>query len=185
MRSSIFMALAFSLSLLSGCIVVHDHNNPPPPPPPPPATEPMVSLGPQAYPGYHVQANASTSLPAGAIGYLVTANGQGGYRVTWTDTEGSAAQFSGTITVDGTIDPSQTQGFSGNENLQFNGSNQLIFSSVPGAGVDGVDLVSSTDPIYLEADIEGSPQGVDIYFTGASSGAVNISAVDPVAFTSP
>src|SRR5690242_4404308 len=86
MRSSILSTLAFSLSLLSGCIVVHD-NNPPPPPPPPPASEPMASLGPQGYPGYHVLAGASTSLPAGAIGYLVTANGQGGYRVTWTDTE--------------------------------------------------------------------------------------------------
>jgi hypothetical protein len=132
-----------------------------------------------------VLANGSASIPGGDLGYLVTANGQGGYRVTWTDTLGSAARFSGTITVDGTIDANQTRGFSGAESITFVGANQIAFESVPGANLDGVDLVSSTDPIYLDAQIDGSHAGVDIYFTGASTDRLLLSGYDPVAFTSP
>jgi hypothetical protein len=115
----------------------------------------------------------------------VTANGQGGYRVTWTDTLGSAARFSGTITVDGTIDGSQTRGFSGAESITFVAPNQVAFESVPGANLDGIDLVSSTDPIYLDAQIDGSRSGVNIYFTGATTDRLLISGYDPVALTSP
>lgn len=180
-------SVAFSF-FASGCIVVHDHTgNPGPQPTPAPSNEPLDNLGPQQSPGYHLLAGASTMLPAGDLGYLVTANGQGGYRVTWTDTQGSPAHFSGTITVDGTIDPSQTHGFSGQESITFTGVNQVAFDSTPGSDVDGVDLVSSTDPIYLSASIDGAtnPTDVAIYFTGATTQVVNISSLDPVAFTSP
>jgi hypothetical protein len=169
-------------ALASGCVVVRD-----PGPGPGNLIEPLVSLGPTNYPGYRVLAGAATSIPGGEIGYLVTANGQGGYRVTWTDTINSPAQFSGTITVDGTIDKNaaQTHGFSGQETLVFSGDNQITFTSIPGNDVDGVDLVSSTDPIYLDAKINGSHVGVNIFFTGATTRAVNESAQNPVAFTSP
>lgn len=189
-RTNLLLACIAALAFAPGCIVVHDHGgggggNVQPVP----QNEPLVQLGPQNYPGYHVLANANATLPGGDLGYIVTANGQGGYRVTWTDTNGSAAHFSGTITVDGVIDsnPQNTHGFSGNENLTFTGENQISFDSVPGTGVDGVDLVSSTDPIYLSASIDGytDPGQVHIYFVGATTQLNNVSSVDPVAFTSP
>jgi hypothetical protein len=188
MHSLLILVSALSLG---GCIVV----DPTPDPGPGPGTtappradlagEPTLSLGPSAYPGYRVLANSSASIPGGDLGYLVTANGQGGYRVVWTDTLNSSARFSGTITVDGTFDSRQTQGFSGAENLTYLASNQISFDSVPGANVDGIDLVSSSDPIYLDGQIDGSHVGVNIYFTGAHTASLVNSAYDPVAFTSP
>lgn len=175
---------------LGGCVVYDPGYDPGPSGPAAPpradlAGEPTASLGPTAYPGYRVLANGSASIPGGDIGYLVTANGQGGYRVAWTDTLNSPARFSGTITVDGTFDTRQTNGLSGAESLTYTAANQLAFDSVPGSNLDGIDLVSSTDPIYLDALIDGSHVGVNIYFTGAHTAQLVNSAYDPVAFTSP
>src|SRR5437868_9272264 len=95
------LVLVSALSL-GGCIVVdpgHDPGNGGTTAPPRAdfAGEPTLSLGPTAYPGYRVLANSSASIPGCDLGFLVTANGQGGYRVVWTDTLNSAARFSGTI----------------------------------------------------------------------------------------
>lgn len=144
------------------------------------------ALGAQQMIGYRVSAGAASELPAGDIGYVMTANGQGGYRLTWSDTLGSAAVFSGSITTDGVFDANQLQGFSGAEDITLSADQGTItFSSAPGANLDGVDLVSSTDPIYVDMKVDGSRGGFGIYFTGAESGALLTSDYDPVAFTSP
>jgi len=187
------LALMSALSL-GGCLVVDPSYQPGPavapsgptaPPRADQAGEPTLSLGPSAYPGYRILSNGTASLPGGDLGYLVTANGQGGYRIVWTDTLGSAARFSGTVTVDGAFDTRQTHGYSGAENLTYLAANQIAFDSIPGANLDGIDLVSTTDPIYLDGQIDGSHVGVNIYFTGAQTGALVDSAYDPVALTSP
>ncbi len=179
----------------TGCIVATD---PAPAPAPAPAPGPVVTptptpaldapqaLGAQAMLGYHVAANASAALPDGDLGYVVTANGQGGYRVSWSDTLGSAAHFTGVITTDGTFDPNQLSGLSGYENITISSDlSTITFDSTPGTALDGVDLVSSTDPIYLDLSVDGSRTGFSIYVTGAQSGGQLSSAYDPVAFTSP
>src|SRR5207245_8013245 len=136
--------------------------------------------------GYHVSACSSSQLPDGALGFVITANGQGGYRVTWSDTYGSAAHFSGTITTDGYFDRSQVAGYSGAENILLSDGDRVIsFASTPGSYVDGVDLVSSTDPIYLDVNVDGQRSGFGVYFTGAQTHALINSAYVPVAFTSP
>jgi hypothetical protein len=168
--------LAIAALLAAGC-VVHTNGGP--------QNEPVVTLGAQSAPGYHIAQGASTAIPGGDIGYAVTANGGGGYRVVFTDTVGSPASFTGTITCDGTFDVNQTQAFGPNTAAQVTAANRIDFSGVPGANVDGIDTVSSTDPIYLTAQIDGSTVGVAIYFTGATTGTVQLSALDPVAFTSP
>jgi hypothetical protein len=125
-------------------------------------------------------------MPAGDLGFIITANGQGGYRVSWTDTAGSAAQFTGSISTDGQFDPSRTTQMTGYENLTLSPDLKTIsFASTPGAAVDGVDMVPSTDPIYLDVYVDGVHTGFDILFTGAETGSVLSSAYDPVAFTSP
>lgn len=181
------IVLAFAL-MGTGCIVAgdpgyHDHG---PPPPPAPALDAARPLGAQAMPGYRVEANASAELPAGDLGFVITANGQGGYRVTWTDTYGSAATFTGTIWTDGYFDPSQLYGYSGAEDIQLSADQSTItFGSTPGSYVDGVDMVSSTDPIYLDLQVDSARSGFGIYFTGGESGALLTSDYNPVAFTSP
>ena len=136
------------------------------------------------YPLVHVQANGTSGLPAGDIGYIVTANGQGGYRFAWTDTLDTAACFSGIITVQGTLDTAQTHGLSGAEELRFSNAGQLRFASVPGSALDGVDLVSSSESVYLDAYIDGS-LSVNIYFADPASGVIGTTGVNPVAFQSP
>jgi hypothetical protein len=136
--------------------------------------------------GYRVAANSSAVLPSGDLGYVITADGVGGYRVVWSDTYGSAAVFSGSITTDGSFDFSQLRGYSGAEDITLSADGGTItFSSVPGANLDGVDLVSSTDPIYVDLRVDGARSGFGIYFTGGESFAQLSSDYNPVAFTSP
>jgi hypothetical protein len=143
-------------------------------------------LGVQGMPGYRVRANAASELPANDRGFIITANGNGGYRVTWSDFSGSLAQYSGTISTDGQFDPTQLSDFSGNENVALAADGRsFTFDSTPGSALDGVDMVSSTDPIYLDAMVDGSHVGFDIFFTGAESSLLLTSGYDPVAFTSP
>jgi hypothetical protein len=147
-------------------------------------SEPAVALGNRGLTGYHVRAGADTAIPDGDIGYLITANGQGGYRLTFIDTAGSAAVFQGTITTDNAFDPNGTQKFSGAEDVTFTAGDRIDFSGVPGASIEGVDF-SSPDPIYIDVTVDGSHQGFGIFFTGARSGLVQEASFDPVAFTSP
>jgi len=157
-----------------------------PAPAPTPALDAARPLGAAQLMGYRVESGASAELPAGDLGFVITANGQGGYRVTWSDTYGSAAAFTGYITTDGVFDPYQVRGYSGAENIEISGDQGMItFGSTPGSYVDGVDLVSSTDPIYLDLRVDGERAGFGIYFTGAESGAQLSSDYNPVAFTSP
>jgi hypothetical protein len=143
-------------------------------------------LGAQGMPGYRVRAGAASELPANDRGFIVTANGNGGYRLTWGDFAGSTSEFSGTVSTDGRFDPTQLLPFSGNENIALSADNgAFTFDSTPGGALDGVDMVSSTDPIYVDALVDGSHVGFNIYFTGAESSLLLTSDYDPVAFTSP
>lgn len=143
-------------------------------------------LGAQGLPGYRVRAGAASELPSNDRGFIVTANGNGGYRLAWGDFAGSTSEFSGVISTDGQLDPTQVQPFSGQENLTLAADNRsLAFDSTPGGALDGVDVVSSTDPIYVDALVDGSRVGFNIYFTGAESSLLLVSDYDPVAFTSP
>ena len=145
-----------------------------------------VTLGAAAMPGYHVSAGAASELPNGDIGFVVTANGSGGYRLTWSDTLNSPAHFAGSITCDTTFDPTQLKGYSGYENISLSSDDSTItFDSVPGNQLDGVDLVSGSDPIYVDLTVDGSHSGFSIYFTGAHTGELLTAQYDPVAFTSP
>ena len=149
-------------------------------------TDDATPLGIAAMPGYHVSAGSASELPAGDLGFVITANGSGGYRLTWSDTLGSAAHFSGTITCDTTFDPTQLRGYSGYENIDLSSDDTVIsFDSVPGNQLDGVDLVSGSDPIYLDLLVDGVHSGFSIYFTGAYTSRLLTSQYDPVAFTSP
>jgi hypothetical protein len=150
-----------------------------------PDNEPSAILGARAMSGYHVLANGDTSIPSGDIGYLVTANGQGGYALYWTDTAGSPAFFQGSVTTDRGFDPNSTVTVDGSENVTFTAADRIDFSGTPGSRVQGVQFVSQTDPVYFDLTVDQSRQGFGIYFTGAHSRLVQDSFYNPVAFTSP
>jgi hypothetical protein len=151
----------------------------------PGATDPELQIGQRRMVGYRVLAGASTTIPPNDIGYLITADGHGTYRVVWIDTANSPARFSGSITTDGSIDVNNTFKFNGNENITITPPSRIDFDDIPGDVLHGVDLVTSSQEIYLDASVNGSRSGFGIYFTGAGSGDVLESPYDPVAFTSP
>ncbi len=143
-----------------------------------------VRLGARGELGYHVRAGAASDVPGDEVGFVVTANGQGGYRIAWVAVDGSVSSFSGNVTSDGVIDPSSIAPFSGREQITLSSDRRSIdFSSVPSSAPDGLDFVPSTDPIYVDLRIDGA--AAQIYFTGADTSRLFRSQYNPVAFTSP
>jgi len=166
-----FALFACTLVLAAGC-----SSGPPP--------DSAVHLGARSELGYHLRAGAASEVPGDTIGFVVTANGFGGYRVAWVAVTGSTSTFSGSIDTDGVIDANSVTPLSGRETIvvRANGSG-LDFSSVPDANPDGVDFVPSVDPIYVDLRIDGAV--APIFFTGAETSRLRQSDYDPVAFTSP
>jgi hypothetical protein len=151
---------------------------------PGPGTDTPVTLGSLGEGGYHISAGATALIPSGDIGFVITANGQGDYSIRWTDTVGTLAQFAGSISTDGKFaQPTYTN--SSNTVLVSEQANVIQFTSTPQNSVDGVDIFTNTEPIYLDLTVQGSHTGFGIYFTGAYSGALIDSQLNPVAFTSP
>jgi hypothetical protein len=163
--------LALPLVVAAGC-----SSGPPPDSP--------VHLGARRQLGYHVRAGAASEVPGDELGFVVTANGLGGYRIAWVALAGSTRTFSGSVEADGAIDPATVAPLSGREQIVVRADGSGVdFSSVPEDSADGVDLVPSTDPIYVDLRIDGAPAA--IFFTGADTSRLVQSAYDPVAFTSP
>lgn len=126
----------------------------------------------------HVRANASVTVPFGEVGFVVTANGRGGYRVTWVDTAGAGRRYHGSIYDDGSF----TQIL--HEGMQYAvaDAGRLDFESAPGAGQSGyVDFVSSVDPIVVDV-LDGESDGTIYYVDG---NGVTRSVPTPATFTSP
>ena len=147
--------------------------------------EPAVPLGRLAMHGYHVLANGASAIPDGEIGFQLTADGTGGYRLTFTSSAGSAAIFAASLTTDDAFDPNSTAKYSGRETVSFATASHIDLSGTPGASTLGLDFVAESEPIYLDLSVDGKREGFGIYFTGATTGLVQASAYDPVAFTSP
>jgi hypothetical protein len=149
----------------------------------PPPDSP-VHLGARAMLGYHLRAGAASEVPSNEAGFVVTANGLGGYRIAWVAFDGSASVFSGSASTDGTIDPASIASLSGREDVTLSADHvEIDFSSQPGSAADGVDFVPSSDPIYVDLRIDGAP--ANVYFTGADTSRLYQSDFNPVAFTSP
>ncbi len=170
------VALALALPLCASVCLAGCASGPPPDSP--------VPLGVRGQLGYHVRPGAASEVPGDELGFVVTANGQGGYRIAWVALAGSTSSFTGSVSSDGVIDPSSVTPLSGREQIAVQADGSAIdFSSVPQDTPDGVDFVPSADPIYVDLRIDGAP--AQIYFTGADTSRVYLSQYNPVAFTSP
>ncbi|HZS42375.1 MAG TPA: hypothetical protein VFF06_36345 [Polyangia bacterium] len=145
-----------------------------------------VPLGQQRMPGYFVVSNDQPGFSTGFYGFLVGSDAPDHYSVAWVDTPGGQDVFSGTISVDGTIDQSATFAHTGQEGLTFDAPNQLSFRSTPGRTLHGIDVVSSSDVIYLDARINQSHVGVNVEFIALATNCGTVSwntVTNPVAFT--
>ncbi len=182
LTGSLFAGALLLGGLLSGCVVVHDH----PRPVTPVATcaVPTFDNFQGNYPAFGIAPGASTEISPGDSAFAMTANGNGTFRLTWSDTNGLSTCFTGLITGLTPFSTSQVSGFSGYETFQFNRANQIAFASIPGANVDGIDFFAAQDPVYIDAFADNSA-AVNIYFTSSATGLVSTTGANPAAFSSP
>ncbi len=161
---------------LGGCIVVHDNTTHPVT-----CDLPAFDNANTPYLEYHVSANDTTTVPVGDAAYIITSNGVGSYRLSWTDTTGAATCFNGLITAIGPSELSGAAGVSGHEAVERRRADQQIaFASIPGATYDGVIFAAAHDPVYL--DLYRNGVGSVVYFVDgvsrlATSSATNIAAI--------
>ena len=177
---SLSLAL-LSASLLSGCVVVHDHTYERPAPVT--CAVPTFDNFQGQYPAFAVEAGGSFDYPSATAGYAITSNGDGTYHLVWTDPTNDATCFTGLVTGVSAFSQSQVTAVSGYETITLKQDNQIAFASVPGAALDGVDFFASADPVYLDVFADGVAI-TDIYFRNAATGAVEVTGENPVAFSS-
>jgi hypothetical protein len=140
-------------------------------------TEPntdAVLLGRQQQPGYRI--DPSTELTLAHMGFGVTHTGAGGFRLLWTGQQ--ADVLSGVITTDGQFDPNGTSPLGGKE-LVANQPDRIEFRVNPTASENGLDLVTSAGPIYLDLSRNADRAATTIAFM--LGGAEQLSGYDPVA----
>jgi hypothetical protein len=143
-----------------------------------------VRLGARGLYGYHVSAGASSLVPDGQAGFVVTANGLGGYRIGWVAFDAAPSTFTGNITSDGPFDRPSIVASGIDTTVTIATDNSAIdFSALTGGSPEYLDFVPLQDPIYVDLRVDGAYG--HIYFTGADTGNVYQSSYDPVAFTSP
>jgi hypothetical protein len=145
----------------------------------PGTSDPMPGL-------YHLTPNASAFIPSGQRGFAITANGQGGYRIAWSDhstqtTTTTPRTFTGSVTTTGTF--SGVQKVYGSEQITTTGG-RLTFASQPLDQLHGVDLMSSVDPIVITGQIDGSAVDVRFYFSTNPTGPTSATD-DPITVRSP
>ncbi len=153
-----------SLSVLSGGCIIVDHSNPPTCPIPTQAAYQGL------YPQYNVLANASTSLGAGDIGFLLTTNGMLDYRLAFVDTINSPACFTGIVRSKNNVISVSNPGGRFIFPDVATGNGEVRFALEPGASVAGLDFAVGQSPIYLDLFIDGSAVGTQILYTDAGSG---------------
>src|SRR5262252_2910595 len=125
--------------------------------------EGAVALGPRGAIGYHVAAGSAAPQPD--FGFALTANGQGGYRLFFSNRVSGPTVFSATLTTDGTFDPQQTKPLDGRETLSMTATTVTV-GGTPSTAIFGVDVVPSTDPLYVDATADGSRTSMQILFVG-------------------
>jgi hypothetical protein len=133
---------------------------------------------------YVVAPDVGTVIPGGAIGYSITTNSGGGFKVAWTDTNGSAAHFHGSLFTNGTFG-SNVVG-TGTAYATLVGSNRIDFDSTPGAGLDSVECAPTVEPLIVDLLVDNGYSGFEIFFTDATTGLVSSTGgVNPAAFQIP
>jgi hypothetical protein len=151
----------------------------------PGAREPLVTLGQMGLGGYHLLAGGASTVPDGDIGFAIAADASGGYSLRFIGAAGSTATFAGTLTTDQAFNPNDTTKLSGREEVAFSTDARIDFSGMPQNSVEGVAFAVETQPLYCDLTVDGKRSGFQIWFTGAHTGLVQASALNPVAFTSP
>jgi len=163
MRLVNLLAAASLMLAATGCIVIA------PDPNPPQCNLPTQAASTASFQSFPILAGGVASIQAGDYGFVVTANGQGGYRVAYSDQAGLATCFSGILRADQGFDPAQTRRLGGAVISSSVDNLEIRFASAPGAAVDGVDVVSQTDPLFVEAFVNGGTSGVQIFTVDKSN----------------
>lgn len=133
-----------------------------------------ITLGAKQLPGYQIDFGATLTLEQSGFG--VTSASSGRYRLLWVGTASDVLQ--GQVTTDGMFDPTATSPLGGKE-LVTNNPQLISFHLNPSAATNGLDLVTSGGPIYLDLTRNADHALASISFV--RQGARELSAHNPVA----
>src|SRR5688572_20579713 len=140
----------------------------------PPAGDGTVPLGTQQLSGYRIDVSATLLLSE--VGFGVTTTGGGKYRLLWLGTQNDVLE--GKLTTDGQFDPTGTSPLGGKE-LVANQPDRIEFRLNPTAEQNGLDLVTSGGPIYLDLTRNADRTSASLRFVRDSR--EQLSAHNPVA----
>jgi hypothetical protein len=140
----------------------------------PPAGDGAVPLGTQQLSGYRI--DVSATLVLSQVGFGVTTTGGGKYRLLWLGTQDDV--LGGKLTTDGQFDPTGTSPLGGKE-LVANQPDRIEFRLNPTAEQNGLDLVTSGGPIYVDLSRNADRATASLRFV--REGREQLSAHNPVA----
>ncbi len=156
---------------------------------------PMGSGGPfpsGATTTYVVAAGQGVQLPANTAGYAITSGGGGSYRIVW-DANGSASQeFWGSIFTTGTFTSAgpcaaTVCGLESNDFVSqayaVTGGQRIDFDGFASANADGIDFVTSTEPVYFDLLIDGSRSASNVFFISNATGQLATAGTVPFGLT--
>jgi hypothetical protein len=188
-RLSLFLLLTLPTALgASGCITIvpnnnNNNNNTV-------CNLPSQQRSQQQYNLFRVRPGSFAEIPASDFGFSVTANTTGGYRVAYSDQGGQATCFQAILSVGdeggvvGAFEAGKTIAF-GSPKVESSASNEIRIASAPGSDVHGVDVVTTTDPLFLDVFINGTTT-TRIFFPDNTAGgalavvtSTNRGAFDP------
>jgi hypothetical protein len=185
-RSSRFLSLSLTAALagvvLVGCGGPVYVNNPPPTPTS--CVVPTFGNYTGNYVTYNVSPGAGTDIPAGDRAFAVTSNGNGTYRLVWTDTAGYSTCFTGLVTTISNFGATDVSGLTGQETTVLKQPNQIAFASVPGSAVHGIDFFAAQDPVYVDVYADNG-SAVDIYYPETGTNVLANTGGNIAAFFSP
>jgi hypothetical protein len=186
-RPSLILLLMLPVAgLASGCITIVDNN-----PNNRVCNLPTQQRSQVSYNQFRVRPGSFAEIPASDFGFSVTANTTGGYRVAYSDQGGLATCFQAILSVGddgptlGAFETNQTRAL-GAAVVENSATNEIRVASAPGSDVHGVDVVTTTDPLFLDVFINNSSSGTRIFFPDNTAGgalavvtSTNRGAFDP------
>jgi hypothetical protein len=140
----------------------------------PPPGDGAAPLGTRQLQGYRIDVAATLSLSQAGFG--VTTTGGGKYRLMWRGAQTDLLE--GKLTTDGQFDPTGTSPLGGKE-LVANQADLIEFHLNPTAQENGIDVVTSGGPVYLDLTRNADRTAVNLRFV--REGREQLSAHNPVA----
>jgi hypothetical protein len=174
---------------LGGCIIEAGGGPPPPPP--------VITVVPTTAQVVRIEPGAGTIVQPGVqAGYGITANVGSSYRILWTgDASASLSyrEFTGSIYTAGnftSVTPGCANNFCALEAGDYvspptptTGGTRIDFDTIATTGLDGLDFIVDSEPVYFDLNIDGVPYPNLVLFTSGTTNQTTTAPGNPFGLT--